>query len=163
MTRRWQSFRAAAGDEGGAIVEFVLLTLLLLIPLVYLVLTVGRIQAASFAAESGAQESARQVVVEGVAQREAGASVDKAMASGVGRADAALGLIAGDFGFSEDDAKLAVACEGQCLAPGGNIATTVTVSVALPGIPGFVGDALPLNVSVSADARQAVDSVAVDQ
>ena len=40
-------------DEGRAIVEFIFLGVLLLLPLVYLVLTAARLQAASFSASLG--------------------------------------------------------------------------------------------------------------
>jgi hypothetical protein len=46
-------------DEGAAIVEFIALSLLLLVPLTYLVVTLSRIQAGAFAAEGAAHEAAR--------------------------------------------------------------------------------------------------------
>ncbi len=46
-------------DEGSAAVEFLMLTLLLLIPIVYLVLAVFTIQGASFAAAGAARDAAR--------------------------------------------------------------------------------------------------------
>ncbi len=50
------------GDEGSAVVEFVGLVVVLLVPLVYLVLVVGRLEAATFAAEGAAREAARVFV-----------------------------------------------------------------------------------------------------
>ena len=46
-------------DEGSAAVEFLVVGVLLLVPIAYLVLTLGRVQAATFAAESGAREASR--------------------------------------------------------------------------------------------------------
>ena len=46
-------------ERGSAVVEFLGVTLVLLLPLVYLVLTLGQIQAAAFAAEAAARESGR--------------------------------------------------------------------------------------------------------
>ena len=63
-----------ADDSGGAIVEFIAITLLLLIPVVYLVVTVARIQAGILAAEAASYEAARASVVEGVWQLDHGAS-----------------------------------------------------------------------------------------
>lgn len=154
--------QAAARDEGSAILEFIALSLLLLVPLVYLVLTLARVQAGAFAAESAANAAARSAVVEGVAEREDGASVSAAMAGADARASRAASLAASDFGFGEDDASLALTCEGACLEPGGNMDAEVTITVALPGIPGFVRAWIPLEVEVSGSARAPVDSVARD-
>ncbi len=152
-----------AGDDGAAIVEFIALSLLLLVPLTYVVVALSRIQAGAFAAEGAAHEAARTAVVTGVASREHGASREVAMAAGASRADAAVLLVADDFGFDSDAASLAVTCEGPCLEPGGNLGAKVTIVVALPGIPGFVSGAIPLSVDVVASARAPVDSVVNDQ
>ena len=152
-----------AGDDGAAIVEFIALSLLLLVPLTYLVVTLSRIQAGAFAAEGAAHEAARTAVVTGVASREHGASRDAAMAAGAGRADAAVWLVADDFGFDSDSAELTLTCDGPCLEPGGNVDAEVTIVVALPGIPGFVSGAIPLAVDIVASARAPVDSVVNDQ
>ncbi|HEY5554049.1 MAG TPA: pilus assembly protein, partial [Cellulomonas sp.] len=59
------SVRAGAGrgavrdDAGNAIVEFLAVTVLLLIPLLYIVLLLGRLQAATFAADGAAVEAGR--------------------------------------------------------------------------------------------------------
>ena len=50
------------GEEGSAVVEFVALAVLLLIPIIYLILTVGRLQAASYAVSTAAREAARAYV-----------------------------------------------------------------------------------------------------
>lgn len=150
-------------DDGAALVDFIGLTLVLLVPLVYLIVALARVQAGIFAAESAADEAARATVVAGVAALESGASTNAAMAAGVTRARAGVALTAEDFGFAAADASLTVACEGPCLADGGNIATTVTFVVALPGIPGFVSSVVPLEVEVAGSARAPVDSVAVDR
>lgn len=152
-----------ADDDGAAVIEFIALSLLLLVPLVYLVLTLGRIQAGAFAAEGAAHQAARSAVVTGVAEREHGASTEAAMAAGSGRAEAAVALVADDFGFEPGAAALELACEGACLEPGGNLEARVTVSVELPGIPGFVAGFIPLAVDVQGSARAPVDSVVNDQ
>lgn len=151
------------GDQGSAIVEFIALALLMLVPLVYLVVTLARIQAGAFAAEAAAHEAARTTVVTGVAAVESGAVTASAMDAASRRADAAVAVVADDFGFSDDDATLELTCEGPCLDPGGNIDARVTVSVSLPGVPGFVGGAFPLAVDVVASARAPVDSVVNDR
>ena len=42
-------------DAGNAIIEFLAVTVLLLIPILYLVLVLGRLQAATFAADGAAR------------------------------------------------------------------------------------------------------------
>ena len=46
-------------DEGNAIVEFVYLAVLLMVPLVYVLLTVFRVQAAAYAVSSASREAGR--------------------------------------------------------------------------------------------------------
>ena len=48
----------ADGEQGTAVVEFCSLGLLLMLPLIYLVVAMGRIEAASFAADGSAREAA---------------------------------------------------------------------------------------------------------
>ena len=115
--------------------EFIALSLLLLVPLTYLVVTLSRIQAGAFAAEGAAHEAARTTVVTGVAAREHGSSRDAAMAAGTSRAEAAVALVADDFGFDQEAAALVITCEGPCLEPGGNVDAEVTVVVVLARHP----------------------------
>lgn len=163
MARGVSSSAREAGDDGSAVVEFVALSLLLLVPLVYLVVTLAHIQAGAFAAEAAAHDAARAVVVEGVDRRESGASVASAMASGSARAQAATAIIAEDFGFDAEDASLQLSCDSTCLDPGGNVTASVEVAVPLPGVPDLFGGAFPLEVTVSASARAAVDSLTEDR
>ena len=149
-------------ETGSAMVEFVFLSILLLVPLVYLVVTLARIQAGAFAAESAAHDAARASVVTGVESREQGASNEVAMEHGAERARAAVSVALENFGFKADDSELTFACDARCLEQGSNVTADVTVTVALPGIPGFVSSAIPLGVEVSASARAPVDSVRSD-
>ena len=64
MSGWWAACRArSTGDEGSSVIEFLGLAVVLLIPLVYLVLTLARIEAATFATEGAAREAARTYVV----------------------------------------------------------------------------------------------------
>ncbi len=149
-------------DEGSAMLEFIALSLLFLVPLIYLVVTLSRVQAGAFAAESAASEAARTVVITGVRELENGARLASAMDHGERRAQAAVGLIASDFGFDNDDASLALACDDTCLAPGSDVTAEVTLRVTLPGIPGFLSASVPLDVEVVGSARSPVDSLTED-
>jgi hypothetical protein len=84
------------------------------------------------------------------------------MSQGSHRAQAAVGLVAADFGFSSEDAALILACEGTCLELGTNVTAEVTMHVTLPGIPGFLSGSIPLEVEVAGSARSPVDSLTED-
>lgn len=118
--------RRPAGDAGNALVEFVYLAVLLLIPLVYLLLAVFRVQAAAF----GVTEAARQ------AGRAYARAEDLAGAEVVGTAAARLALA--DQGITWTGAP--EFCDGTCsLAPGSTVRTAVTYTVALPFVGSLFG------------------------
>ncbi len=143
--------RASAGtratrDEGGtAVVEFVVLAVLLLIPLIYLVMVMARLQAGSYAVSQAAREAGRAFV-----------TADSA-ASAQSRAVAAAHIAFLDHAF-EDVGRVVVRCDGTpCLRPDGRVETTASVSVPLPLVPSFVRDVVPLSVPVSASHLSTVD------
>lgn len=158
MTRR-------SPDEGAALVEFIGLALILLIPLVYLTITVGRVQAGAFAAESAARDAARGAVVAGIAALEDGDSVGQARAHAWQRAGAISAVVVQDFGFEgSDSSSLSLSCSmSPCFDQGSVVSSQVDVYVSLPGIPGFVHTIAPVEVTVSAQANSPVDGLAGDQ
>jgi hypothetical protein len=154
LVREWAGVGSALGrsvrrrEEGSAVVEFLGVALLLLLPLMYLALTLGRLQAATFAVEGAAKESARAfVTADSVAQGEA-------------RAGVAVSLALEDQGF--DDARpsdvLTISCSGaQCLDPGGEVVAAVRYEVPLPFVPPGVRAWVPLSVPVEAVHVSPVD------
>ena len=133
-------------DAGNAIVEFLGAALLLLVPLVYLVLVLGRLQAATFATAGAAREAARAYTV--------AETVDEAQA----RAVASAGLALADQGFVDASAQsLDVACSAACLTPGSEVAVSVEVRVPLPFVPPFVRHVVPLEIPVRAASTAVVD------
>lgn len=138
--------RPVARDErGSAVVEFVVLAVLMLIPLVYLVMTLARVQAGSYAVSQAAREAGRAYVTADVGEE------------AVGRAQAAARIAFMDYSF-EDSGRLVIACDGTpCLRPDGQIETTATVRVPLPLVPSFARDVIPLSVPVSASHLSTVD------
>lgn len=158
--------RSRAGhprDAGSATLEFIALTLVLLVPLVYLVLAVGRIQAGTFAADAAARDAARGAAVEGVAQIEEGASSGEALAAARQRADAVVAVAFDDFGVNGagDTVTMELGCSTPvCFAPGTDVFARVEVSVALPGVPSLLHRAIPLSVSVAAEAASPIDGLA---
>jgi len=157
-----RSARRMREDDGSATLEFIALTLILLVPLVYLIIAVGQIQAGAFAVQAAARDAARGAVVEGVAQLEAGASESDALAAASQRAHASAAIAFEDLGVASawDSATLDMHCDGgECFAPGTDLLVRVDASIPLPGVPSFLGNAVPLAVSVSASASSPVDGL----
>ena len=136
------------GDRGTAMVEFCSLGLLLMLPLIYLVVAMGRIEAASFAADGSAREAARALVT---ARNEA---------AGRARAAAAvrLGLLDQGFDVPVDDALVISCSKTPCLSPGGEVITRVAVPVVLPGVPAIVDRVVPVRVTVRSEQVAMVDA-----
>jgi Flp pilus assembly protein TadG len=153
------------GDTGSASVEFIALTLILLVPLVYLVVAVGQIQAGTFAVQAGARDAARGAAVAGVAAVERGASEDDAREAASAYAVAATDLAISDFGISANGTpEVALHCStSTCFQPGGEVRAHVSVSVSLPGVPSLLGAAVPLAVTVSAGAVSPIEGIEADE
>jgi hypothetical protein len=134
-------------DVGSAIVEFVTLGMVMLLPLIYLVFAMGRIQAATFAADGSAREAARAYVT---------AVSD---AEGERRAVAAVRLGLLDQGFEQVPADaLRLECdEAPCLTGGARVTARVQVEVVLPGVPAFLDHVVPLRVTVRSAQVATVD------
>ncbi len=132
-------------EGGSAVVEFVVLGVLVLVPLLYLVLTLARVQAGAYAATQAAREAGRAYVT--------AAAPGDALA----RAHRAAEVAFEDQGFGAVG-RLGVACDGEpCLRPEGRVETTATVTVALPLVPGFARGVVPLEVPVTATEVATVD------
>ena len=138
--------RAQPLDErGSAVVEFVVLGVLLLIPLVYLVMMLARVQAGSYAVSQAAREAGRAFVT---ADAEGGATA---------RAQAAARVAFADHAF-EGSGRVTIACDGTpCLRPDGRVVTAATVRVPLPLVPSFVRHVIPMSIPVSASHLSTVD------
>ena len=133
-------------ERGSAVVEFVVLGVLMLIPLVYLVMMLARVQAGSYAVSQAAREAGRAYVT---ADAEGAATA---------RAQAAARIAFLDHVVRGRPAALTIACDGSpCLRPDGQVETTATVRVPLPLVPSFVRDVIPLSVPVSASHLSTVD------
>ena len=127
-------------------VEFLGVALILLIPLVYLVVTLGRVQAGAFAAEGAARDAVRAMVTA------------ESAAAGAARAEAAVGIALTDQGFARDAGALTLECSGSpCLTPGGSVGAVVRVEVPLPLLPDVARGWVPLSVPVEATRTGIVD------
>jgi hypothetical protein len=145
---RWRARLREMSDHGSAVVEFVTLGMLLLVPVVYLVIVLGRVQAGAFAAEGAAREAARAFT----------AADDEG--SGTAKAAAAVRLALHDQGFRDVDPAraLVVDCESTpCLQAGARVTVRVDVEVVLPGVPAVVDTIVPARIPVRAEAVGFVD------
>jgi len=134
-------------DGGSAVVEFVWLTVVLLLPLVYLVVTLARVQAAAFAVDGASRAAARAVT----------SAPDEE--TGRRRALDAVGLALRDQGFDVDPAAVTrVTCAASgCLTPASRVGVEVVVDVGLPAVPAVL-DRLGATVTVRSVHEGVVDA-----
>lgn len=131
---------ASQEEAGAATVEFVFLGILVLVPLLYLVLTVFELQRNAFGVTQAAREAGR-----------AFATADD-VASGVRRAQYAMRVALRDQGLDAEDAVLRfVSTRASCqsgspapepgaatLIPGTDFSACVVRTFRLPGVPAYV-------------------------
>ena len=133
------------GQRGSAVVEFTFLGLLLMVPVVYFIITVGQIQGGSFAVVGAADQAAKVFV----AQPDA--------SSGRAAAEQAATVALADYGHPAGNASVDIHCDsgGDCMGAGSAVTVTVRLTVPLPFVP--FGEALRLNASqLSASSTQVV-------
>jgi hypothetical protein len=147
--------RLVGGEDGSAALEFVTAGLILLVPLVYLVLTMSAVQGGALAAEGAARHAAR-VFVQAPSPEEA-----------ADRAARAIDFGLADYGIASDAASVIVSCSDSAVAscPSRNAVVTVTVrvEVALPLVPDVLNLSGAATVPVEATARQQVSRFWVEQ
>ena len=132
-------------QAGSALVEFVFLAVLMLVPLFYLVMVLARLQAGAYGVSAAAREAGRAYVTAQVP------------ADAPSRAQSAAGLAFADQGF-DGEGRIEVGCDGTpCLRPGGRVQITATVSVPMPLVPAFFSGIVPMRIPVSATHVASVD------
>lgn len=140
--RRCNGARNRLRDEdGNTIVEFVALSAALLIPSLYLVLTLGSVQAAVFAADTIARDAARIHAVD--------ADPENATA----RTWQHTTMILEDYRLPVSDVVEIRCSEDPCATAGGTVTARVRIPVPVPGLGPILGDTGPVTVG-SAHAVQ---------
>ncbi|MFL6136733.1 MAG: hypothetical protein ACJ74O_02920 [Frankiaceae bacterium] len=128
-------------DAGNALVEFVWLAVVLMVPLAYLVVGVLRVQATAFGASTAARAAARAYV----AAPDGASAGDRAA-----RARAAAALALGDQGV-RDLPPGAVVIGPPVAEPGRpdlvDVTVTVSVRADLPGVPAWLGHGVSIGVT----------------
>ncbi len=131
-------------ERGSVLIEMTWLSLLLLVPLVYVLLSVFAVQSGSYAVSGAARAAARAY---------AQAPTE---AAGPARARAAMRVALGDHDIGADGTTMEVSCRptpGNCLSPGSVITVRVRHQVDLPLTPQALGSQAP---SVRVEAEHAV-------
>lgn len=152
MTRCVRRVRPTVGrEEGSAIVEFVFLAVLMLVPIVYLIVALGRIQAGALAVEQAAREAGRAFVT----------APDERNAAA--RAQVAAALAYRDQGFAgPGPGQLVVDCAATpCLTANARVSVRAWITVVLPGVPRFLSHAIPVQMTLTATHVSTVDEFAV--
>ncbi|GAB2852921.1 hypothetical protein GCM10027024_30930 [Microbacterium insulae] len=137
-------------DQGSAALEFILVGLLLLVPLVYLVLALGSIQGQSLGAEAGARHAARAIAT----------AADARDASE--RTDRVIGSVIDEYGLDPDAVEVSLECRpaaAGCPAAGATVVVTVRTTVTLPFVPSVLGLDRIASIPVEATAVQKVSRV----
>jgi hypothetical protein len=132
--------RRERDEDGSALIEFVWLAILLLVPLLYVVLAVFDAQRAAYAASAAARSAGRAFVT----------SPDQA--SGYARAREAVRLAYADQKLdAAPDVRISCRPDPRhCLTPGSVVLAEVHSSVALPLVPAVFGSNTP---SIRVDAE----------
>lgn len=137
--------RPGRDEEGTATIEFVVLAVLTMVPLVYLIVTLGQVQAGAYAVSAAARESGRVFVT----------APDEATATA--RAGAAAELAFGNLGFTSGTSHRIECTASPCLTPGASVVTSTEVRVPLPLIPSAARGVIPLEITLTGHDVSPVD------
>lgn len=137
---RWLTARVRAvccgvrRDAGNAVIEFVFVAVVVLVPLVYFVVAVASVQRSRLAVTQAAREAGRAF------------ATSDSTADGEARATVAVRLALADQGLA-DDAELryvatGASCQGDAIAPeltpGAEFTVCVVRHAVLPGVPTLI-------------------------
>ncbi|KHK97399.1 TadE family protein [Microbacterium mangrovi] len=120
----------ATDDAGSAAIEFIFVGVLMLVPLVYLIVTLGLVQGQTLGAEAAARHIARAVAT----------APDPEAASR--RARQVLQAVIADYDLDPATVDLSMSCLPRgvrCPSAGATVRVTVRAQVALPLVPHILG------------------------
>ena len=146
-TRPGRDRRTLASDDGSASLEFIAVGLLLLVPLVYLVLSLSALQGAALAVDGAARQATRVFVQ------------SDSVAEGTAAADRAIAITLDDYGLDAGAARVQISCRpkpGACLTRQGYVTVSIGVTVPLPLTPPALSLNLPAGLPVQATATEQV-------
>lgn len=131
-------------ERGTALIEVTWLSVLLLVPLLYVIVSVFEVQRSAYAVNAATRAAARAY------------SMAPSQVEGSARARAAAAVAMEDQGLHLSDASFGLDCDpdpGDCLSPGSVIRVRVAYPVPLPLVPDALGGNTP---SVRVQANHAV-------
>ena len=122
------------GDDGSALVEVTWLSLLLMVPLVYILMSVFDVQRGAFGVTAASRAAARAY------------SLAESDVDGRSQARAAATLALRDQGIDDGELDVEISCRpepARCLSPGSVITVVVRSRVVLPLAPSALGSDAP--------------------
>jgi hypothetical protein len=134
-------------QQGSSSLEFITVGMIMLIPLVYLVLTMSAIQGGALAAEGAARQAARvfvQAETVAEAQDSAGRAIEFAL---------------NNYSIDISDSSVEIVCTpdpANCLTRHGYVTVNVAVVVDLPLAPPVLTGNFPVQIPLDATATQQV-------
>ncbi|MEU1970223.1 TadE family protein [Microbacterium sp. NPDC019599] len=134
-------------ERGSAALEFILVGLLLLVPLVYVIVALGIVQEQALGAEAGARHIARAVST--------AAGPDDARR----RAGQVLRAVVDEYGMDAASVDLSLDClpsGATCPQPGATLVVTLRSRAALPLVPPVLGLDKLAAIPVEASSAQKV-------
>lgn len=128
--------RGRRGDRGSALVEFTWLAIILIIPLIWIVMSVFEVQRGAFGVSGGARAAGRAY------------SLAPDHATGEARARQAVRLALADQGLEGQAFDVTIACDrpgidGTCFSGGAVVTVRVATQVDLPMLPAILGGDSP--------------------
>lgn len=132
--------RRVCNEAGSALVELTWLGLLLLIPLVYVIISVVTVQRSAYGATEAARAAGRAYIL--------APDVETARQ----RAFEAASVAMDDQGVALEPSELVIECQpspSSCLQPGSSVEVRVELQVGLPLVPAIFGESA---ASISVDA-----------
>lgn len=142
--------RLIHNEDGSAPLEFLLGGLLLLVPIAYLVLTLGVVHGKSLGVDAAAREISRAIA----------ASPNAEVAAA--RADAAAASIAREYDIDPGSLRVSLSCTPrgvECPSAGVTLTVAVSAAIPLPLMPGAFGIAEATSAQLSATSVHSVSRV----
>lgn len=142
---RWRLW--AKNDDGSAALEFITVGVILLVPLAYLVITLGAVQESLLGVEAAARHTARVI----------GQSDD--VDSAAANSDAVLASVLEEYGIDQGSVDVSMSCTpavAACPSAGATVIVTVTTRVSLPFVPPIFGLDRAASIPLEAAAAQKV-------
>ncbi|MGZ4441760.1 MAG: hypothetical protein ACXVXC_01240 [Nocardioidaceae bacterium] len=134
---------SSRGERGTVLVEVTWLSILLLVPLLYVVLAVFEVQRAAFGVTAATRAAGRAF------------TLAPSQADAFARARTAAAVALADQGLVLDRGRLEVSCSPRpaaCLTPGSVVHVALSYPVALPLMPAALGGNTP-SIRVAAEQQ----------